>query len=145
MSELKNVLLVTNSATEEEITQIKNAMNASLQKEMSIKLNLIHVVPPLPTCYFNIPSMATIAERYYSEAKESLNYIGDLLYVPKKDQWLISGKIRNEVLRLATKLNCHFILASSSSIRDLHKSFLFRKEAHNTPIQTINRAHVLTE
>lgn len=138
MGEPKNVLVVTNATTEEEIKQIKEAVAKSKEQGLAIKLNLVHVVPNLPTCYFNIPSMVMLTERYYEEATKALTTIGDALDIAKKDQWLISGRIKTEVLRLADKLHIHFILASSTSIQDLHQSFLFTKRGHNkTPIRSI--------
>ncbi|MDR3477744.1 MAG: hypothetical protein P4M14_06920 [Gammaproteobacteria bacterium] len=132
----KNVLLVTNATTEEEITLIKAALRT--QHNMQIKLNLVHVIPSMPTCYFNIPSTVLLAERYYDEAEKMLTNIGHALSIDKKNQWLITGRIKTEVLRLANKLNAHFILASSTNIPELHKSVLFKKERNSTLIQSIN-------
>lgn len=132
----KNVLLVTNATTEEEIRLIKAALQT--QQNMQIKLNLVHVIPSLPTCYFNIPSTVLLAERYYDEAEKMLTSIGDELSIDKRNQWLITGRIKTEVLRLANKLNAQFILASSTNIPELHKSVLFKKERHATMIQSIN-------
>jgi hypothetical protein len=132
----KNVLLVTNATTEEEITLIKAALRT--QHNMQIKLNLVHVIPSLPTCYFNIPSTVLLAERYYDEAEKTLTNIGQALSIDKRNQWLITGRIKTEVLRLANKLNAHFILASSTNIPELHKSVLFKKERNSALIQSIN-------
>src|SRR6266567_7710947 len=112
----KNILVVTNSIVEEEITQIKNAFfnNENNEKmDLKIKLSLVHVMPTLPSCYFNIPSMVLLAERYYEEAKKSLTDVGQQLNISPKDQWLVTGRMRREVLQLANKLNTDFILASS--------------------------------
>ena len=138
MDDAKNVLLVTNATTDAEIAQIKEAFLQAKERNLQIRLSLVHVIPTLPTCYFNIPSMVLLAERYYEEAKQSLISVGDTLGIAKKDQWLITGRIKSEVLRLATKLDTHFILASSVSIQDLHKSFLFKKEKPTMPIKNIN-------
>lgn len=142
MDEQKNVLIVTNSLTVEEIDQIRQAINTAYQKHLHIKLSLVHVIPNMPTCYFNIPSMVLLAERYYEEAKLCLTNVGHNLGVHKKDQWLITGKIKSEVLRLAEKLSAHFILASSVSIQDLHRSFLFKKEVQRSQIKNIS--HIAT-
>ena len=136
MTGIKNVLLVTNATTEEEITLIKAALQT--QQNMQIKLSLVHVIPSMPTCYFNIPSTVLLAERYYDEAETMLSSIGSELRIEKKNQWLITGRIKTEVLRLANKLNAHFILASSTNIPELHKSVLFKKERNATLIQSIN-------
>ncbi|MEO8401080.1 MAG: hypothetical protein ABI597_04690 [Gammaproteobacteria bacterium] len=139
MGEHKNILLVTNSTTDSEIGLIKEAFLSAKEQGLQIKLNLVHVIPHLPTCYFNIPSMVLLAERYYEEATQTLTAIGQVLDIAKKDQWLITGKIKTEVLRLANKMDTHFILASSTSIQDLHKSFLFVKKGNSaTPIRSIS-------
>lgn len=142
MGEQKKVLVVTNSATDSEISEIRQAIVQSEQHGMKIKLSLVHVIPTLPTCYFNIPSMVLLAERYYEEAKQSLTNVGNILNVAQRDQWLITGRIRAEVLRLAGKLNSNFILASSSSLQDLHKSFLFNRTAGNTPIKSFSHLNM---
>jgi len=140
----RNVLLVTNATTDAEITQIKQAIGQATQPHLSIRLSLVHVIPTLPTCYFNIPSMVLLAERYYEEAKQSLTYVGEFLGIAQSDQWLITGRARSEVLRLAGKLNTHFILASSATIPELRKSFMFsRKELNPTPIRTISQVSML--
>jgi hypothetical protein len=135
MNESKNVLLVTNATTEEEINFIKTAVKN--QHGLSIKLSLVHVIPSLPTCYFNIPSTVLLAERYYDEAEKSLTSIGKVLGIEKKDQWLITGRIKSEVLRLANKLGAQFILASSSNISKLHKT-TSKKEPNLALIQSIH-------
>lgn len=144
MDALRNVLLVTNATTDAEITQIKQVLARVSAPHLAIKLSLVHVIPTLPTCYFNIPSMVVLADRYYEEARQSLSYVGDFLEIPSSDQWLITGRPRSEVLRLASKLNTHFILASSTTIPELHKTFMFGRKTQNpTPIRTIAQANML--
>ncbi len=138
MDDAKNVLLVTNSATEDEILQVKEAFLDAAKKGLRIRLSLVHVIPNLPTCYFNIPSMAQLAEQYYTEAKQSLNTAGDKLGVAKKDQWLISGRVKTEVFRLANKLKTHFILASSTNIQDLHKSLAAKELPSTAKVTNMN-------
>lgn len=132
MNTPKHVLLVTNAVSEAEIILIKDSLDRAAKDGMPIKLSLVHVIPNLPTCYFNIPSMVMLAERYYEEAKNCLNSVGETLNITKENQWLITGRLKNEVLRLADKLDAHFILASSPNIQDFHKTFQFKQEANNT-------------
>jgi hypothetical protein len=140
----KNVLLVTNATTDAEIIQIKEVIAQASQSRLPIKLSLAHVIPTLPTCYFNIPSMVMAAERCYEEARQSLLYVGELLGIAQTNQWLITGRARSEVLRLANKLNTHFILASSTTIPELRKSFMFsRREQNPTPIRSICQVNLL--
>ncbi len=125
MEQRKHVLLVTNAVTDKEVDQVKGAIVSPASPQffpVTIKVSLVHVVPTLPTCYFNIPSMIMLADRYYQEARENLTRVGDLLNISKKDQWLIMGKVRTEVLRLANKLNVQFILANSTNLIELRKS-----------------------
>ena len=139
MEKLKKVLLVTNGTTDTEILDVQKAFGSTDQQAFNIKLSLVHVIPTLPSCYFNIPSMVLLAERYYEEAKKTLTYIGGLLQIPQQDQWLMTGRMRNEVLRLAAKLKSQYILASSSSLQDLHKTFLFSRHQDSTLIKNINQ------
>jgi hypothetical protein len=138
MSHKKRVLIVTNSITDEEVSQIKAAFNAEYASDMNIKLSLVQVIPNLPTCYFNIPSMGVLIEKYYDEAKKTLHHVGKSLSIPKQDQWMISGKIRTEVLRLANKLGSSFILASSAQIQELQRSLFFKNIHQYAVIKNIN-------
>lgn len=139
MDRKKQILIVTNAITDEEVLQIKKAFNAEYAPQMDIKVSLVHVIPRLPTCYFNIPSMGILVERYYDEAKHSLTQVGKHLGVAKKDQWLISGKIRTEVLRLANKLNSNFILASAQQIKELQRSLFFKNLRDYALIRNISQ------
>lgn len=131
MEQKKHVLLVTNAVTDKEVAQIRSAIVSPASPSfvpVTVKISLVHVVPTLPTCYFNIPSMIMLADRYYQEAKDNLTRVGDTLDISKKDQWLIMGKVRTEVLRLANKLNVQFILANSANLIELRKAPLSQKE-----------------
>lgn len=138
MPETRNVLLVTNTTSEDEIIQIRDAFSKVKEQGMKVNLIIVHVIPSLPACYFNMPSMVKLAERYYEEATQALSSIGRSLGVTKENQWLITGKIRSEVLRLANRLETHFILAGKECIRELHQSFLPQGKAKITPVRSIN-------
>ena len=143
MEKRKQVLIVTNAITDEEVLQIRKAFNAESTQQVDIKLSLVHVIPRLPTCYFNIPSMGMLIEKYYDEAKQSLSQVGKHLSVAKKDQWLISGKTRTEVLRLANKLGSNFILASAQQIKELQRSLFFKNLRDYALIKNINHLEKL--
>ena len=138
MEQRKHVLLVTNAVTEEEIAQVKAAVMMPQIVPVSVKVSLVHVIPTLPTCYFNIPSMIMLADRYYQEARENLTRVGDVLNISKKDQWLIMGKVRTEVLRLANKLNVQFILANTAHLLELRKSPSNKKEDQRLIINNVS-------
>jgi hypothetical protein len=142
MDKKKQILIVTNAITDEEVLQIKKAFNSDYAP-VDIKVSLVHVIPRLPTCYFNIPSMGILVEKYYDEAKDSLTQVGKHLGVAKKDQWLISGKIRTEVLRLANKLKSNFILASAQQIKELQRSLFFKNLRDYALIRNINQLEQL--
>ncbi|TAK76282.1 MAG: hypothetical protein EPO11_04450 [Gammaproteobacteria bacterium] len=139
MDKRKQVLIVTNAITDDEVLHIRQAFSAENEQKLDVKLNLVHVIPRLPTCYFNIPSMGVLIEKYYDEAKQTLVQVGRLLNIAHKDQWLISGKIRTEVLRLANKLNSHFILASAKEIQELQRSLFFKNIHQYALIKNINQ------
>ena len=80
-----------------------------------------------------------LIEKYYDEAKNSLSAVGKHLSVAKTDQWLISGKIRTEVLRLAGKLGSSFILASAQQIAELQRSLFFKNIEQYAVIKNINQ------
>jgi hypothetical protein len=124
----RNVLLVTNLVNEKEISQIKQAITDAQQQNLAINLNLVHIIPSLPTSYFNIPSMVLLAEQYYDDAKQYITTVGESLNIAKKNQWLITGRLKTEVLRLAGKLNCSYILASSDNMKDLQQALSVKKE-----------------
>ena len=139
MDKMKQVLIVTNSLTDEEVLQIRKAFESEYSQSTDIKLSLVHVIPHLPTCYFNIPSMGMLIEKYYDEAKHSLTQVGKHLQVSKKDQWLISGKIRSEVLRIANKLGASFILASAEQIQELQRSLFFKNIHQYAQVKNISQ------
>lgn len=143
MENKKQVLIVTNAITDDEVLQIRKAFNSEFENKMNIRLSLVHVIPRLPTCYFNIPSMGVLVEKYYDEAKQSLTQVGKHLGVAKKDQWLISGKTRTEVLRLANKLGSNFILASAQQIKELQRSLFFKNLGDYALIKTISQLEKL--
>lgn len=125
MDNSKQVLIVTNSIMEEEVAQIRKAFSAEFAGT-PVRLTLVHVIPRLPTNYFTIPAVGMLIQKYYDEAKSTLTTVGTRLGIAKNDQWLISGKIRTEVLRLANKLGSNFILASAQQITELQRSLFFK-------------------
>lgn len=143
MEKTKQVLIVTNAITEDEVLKIKDSFSSEYAPKLNINLSLVHVIPKLPTCYFNIPSMGMLIEKYYGEAKESLCQVGSQLGIDKNDQWLISGKVRTEVLRLANKLGANFILAGAQQIQELQRSLFFKNINQYALIKTINQLETI--
>lgn len=139
MDKNRQVLVVTNAITSDEVSEIKNAFDDKFALNMNIKLSLVHIIPRLPTCYYNIPAMGLLMEKYYVEARELLNHVGSSLSIPMKDQWLISGKARSEVLRLANKLGSSFILAGAEQIKELQNSLFFKNIHQYESIRNISQ------
>lgn len=139
MDKNKQVLLVTNTLSDEEAIEISQALSRKDASKLAIKLNLVHAVPRLPTCYFNLPSMGMLIEKYHDEAKQSLTQIGKLLGVSQKNQWLISGPIRTGVLGLASKLNSDFILTSSEQHQELQRSLFFKNVKQLSIVKSISQ------
>lgn len=138
----KHVLIVTNGLSDEEVLATKKALENE-NSDSIIRLSLVHVIPHLPTCYFNIPSIGMLIERYYEEAKKTLEKVGSLLTVSQRDRWLISGKLRTEVLRLAGQLGINktgssFILASSEQLRELQRSLFFKHVHQYAMIKSVD-------
>lgn len=143
MEKSKQVLIVTNAITEDEVLKIKDAFSTEYAPKLKINLSIVHVIPRLPTCYFNIPSMGMLIEKYYDEAKESLTAVGQHLGIGVDNQWLISGKTRTEVLRLANKLGSNFILAGAQQIQELQRSLFFKNINQYALIKAINQLETL--
>lgn len=143
MNKKKQVLIVTNAMTEEEVLQIRSAFDAKHHPKMNIQLSLVHVIPRLPVCYFSLPSIGMLIEKYQHEAKQALDCIGKLLNITKKDQWLIAGKLRTEVLRLANQLGSSFILASSQQIQELQRSLFFKNVHQYAMVKNIKHLEQL--
>ncbi len=139
MDRKKQVLIVTNEITEDEVVQIRQSVNSSYAPQINIQLTLVHVLPRFQSGYFNISSMNSLVERCYAEARRSLQEIGKRLGVAQKDQWLISGKIRTEVLQLANRLGSNFILASAQQIQDLQRSLFFKNIHQYAAIKNVNQ------
>jgi hypothetical protein len=128
MDASKKILLVTNLVNETEINQIRQALEEAKKQNLSIDLSLIHVNPSIPTCYFNILSMGQLTEQYYEEAKCCLTLAGEALNVDKKNQWLMTGRLKTEVLRLSRKLRCDYILAHSTQAHHWQQALAIKKE-----------------
>jgi hypothetical protein len=126
----KQILIVTNAFTDEEVLLVKDLIANDNTSERNIELNLVYVIPRLPTCYFNIPAMGILLERYYNEAKQSLYQVGKALEVGSQQQWLITGKVRTEALRLANKLQSQCILTSSQQMQQMNRSLFFKQIQH---------------
>jgi hypothetical protein len=127
MEDTKSVLIIINAITEDEITSIKQAISASNQL---ISVHLLYVKPRLPTYYFHIPSMITLADHCEKEAKDALTSIGEILNVEKNKQWIATGKVKSETTKLAKHLGANFILAGATEHEQLSHCFSISRTKH---------------
>ena len=137
----KHVLLVANALSMPEIEEVTASINHMKSIGTDIKISLLYVKPYFPTCYFHIPSMIALAEDFETEAKILLESLGKRLDLSADSQWIATGRIKPETLKLATTLGVDFILASSSIHRELNQAFSFKSHRYTLPIHTIESLH----
>jgi hypothetical protein len=136
MDEKKHVLIVTNSLSTVEIQQVNKTFNQMQSQGIKLKVSLLYVKPYFPTCYFHIPSMIALSEDFEEEAKETLKEIGEKLGTSVENQWIATGRIKSETLKIAATLGVDFILSSSSIHRELTQAFNFKRSRFALPIET---------
>ena len=137
----KHVLLVANALTIPEILEVTASINEMKSENAEIKVSLLYVKPYFPTCYFHIPSMIALAEDFEDEAKQVLESLGKELGLSADNQWIATGRVKPETLKLAATLGVDFILTSSSIHRELSQSFSFKGNRYTLPIRTIESLH----
>ncbi|GEM_PF-997951 len=133
----KHVLLVANALTTPEIEEVTASINQMKASGAEVKVSLLYVKPYFPTCYFHIPSMIALAEDFEDEAKTTLETLGSRLNLDSDNQWIATGRVKPETLKLAATLGADFILTSSSIHRELSQSFNMKGNAYTLPIRTI--------
>lgn len=137
----KHVLLVANALTTAEIEEVTASINQMKTGGADVKVSLLYVKPYFPTCYFHIPSMIALAEDFEDEAKTVLKSLGAQLGLSADHQWIATGRVKPETLKLAATLGADFILTSSSIHRELSQSFSFKGNRYTLPIRTIESLH----
>ncbi len=137
----KHVLLVANALTMPEIEEVSASIHHMKSIGTDIKISLLYVKPYFPTCYFHIPSMIALAEDFEQEAKTLLTSLGERLELNADSQWIATGRVKPETLKLAATLQVDFILTSSSIHRELHQAFGFKNHRYTLPIHTIESLH----
>ena len=133
----KHVLLVTNALTTPEIEEVTASISQMSASGTAVKVSLLYVKPYFPTCYFHIPSMIALAEDFEEEAKSTLETLGKRLNLDSDNQWIATGRVKPETLKLAATLGADFILTSSSIHRELSQSFSMKGSNYTLPIRTI--------
>lgn len=138
MDDVKHILLLANSLSSAESTQVQLTFDAMKKEGVQVKVSILYVKPYFPTCYFHIPSMVSLSEDFESEAKDSLRDIGRQLEVLPENQWIATGRVRPETLKIASTLGVDFILSSASLHKELSQSFTFKKNRFQLPIKTVD-------
>lgn len=127
MAHPKQVLIVVNTITENEVEYIVNTIRKNDILRTGSTTNLLYVNPRLPSCYFSMPAMSLLAEQHNAQAHDALNYIGSVLQIAEAQRWVACGKIRTEALRVAGMLNADYILASHHLMQQLPRTLLFKE------------------
>mgnify|MGYP000182761688 CR=1 FL=1 len=138
MEDRKHILLVANTLSKAEVAQIQETLNQMRREGMNTKVSVLYVKPYLPSCYVHVPSMISVAEDFEEEAKESLHHISKQLNVPAENQWIATGRVKPETLKISATLGIDYILASNSVNKALNHAISFKKNNFQLPVKNIN-------
>ena len=138
MEDSKHILLVANSLSTAELSQIQNTITEMAKEGLNHKISILYVKPYLPSCYLHVPSMVAVSEDFEEEAKESLQQVGQQLDIPAQHQWIATGRIRQETLKIAATLGVDYILSSQKVSKELHNVFSIKKNRVPLPVKNIN-------
>lgn len=129
MATTKNLLLVTNSLSEQHLTQLQQAVPESITEKTN--LHLVYVLPPIPACYFQVPGIQDYTDELKSEALEQLQAIGKQLHIPINFQWLLQGDVKAAARKLAQRIraesvvleDCYRSVVSENILEKIEKYF----------------------
>lgn len=138
MENRKHFLLLANILSKAEITQVQETINQMHKEGMNVKISVLYVKPYLPSSYLHMPSMMAVAEDFEQEAKESLHTIGEQMNIPAENQWIATGRVRPETLKIAATLGVDFILASNIINKEFNHTISIRKNRIPLPVKNIN-------
>lgn len=95
-------ILITSDLTKSSLTVCHKTK--LLCEAIGAKLSIVHIVEPPPLLYgggeFVIPLDIDMESSLAEEAKSSLIKQSELLNIPKNEQWVVIGNIREEVLKI---------------------------------------------
>ena len=103
-----NVLVIVNDLTPRDL--IKLTENTNEYEEIS----LLYVKPNLPSCYYSLSIMTDIEAHAKQEANSALQFVGNVLRVPKKNQWSTTGHVNSQAKYLAENIDADMILATQT-------------------------------
>lgn len=138
MEDTRHILLLSNALSESENISLVQSLKELRMDNPKLKISLLYVKPYFPTCYFHIPSMVTLSEEFEEEAKETLNNLGQRLNVTPEHQWIATGRVKPETLKIAATLGVDCILLSTSLHKELTQASL-KKNRYRCPIKTIDK------
>lgn len=85
-----------------------------LAEKTQADLSIIHIVTPPPLFYgggeFVIPMDTDMEDTLTEEARHSLQMQSDHIGIPKQEQWIIIGNLREEVIKLVAEKQIDLIV-----------------------------------
>jgi universal stress protein A len=106
----KNILFATDLTEDTEYLLEKVRRISSLT---NAKLSLIHVVEPLPGYSYAYLGIEDIEGQLITEAKQSLEKLGEQLKVSKQDQHIEVGPTKTKILKTAEDIGAELIICGS--------------------------------
>ncbi|MFN7095947.1 MAG: universal stress protein [Gammaproteobacteria bacterium] len=95
-------LLIASDLTPESVEVCRQAKH--LADTLQAKLSIVHVVEPPPLLYgggeFVIPMDVDIEASLADDAKTSLNQQSQFIGIPKSEQWVVIGNLREEIVQI---------------------------------------------
>jgi len=83
-------------------------------RALGAKISLLEVVNEIPPYFYQLPSANGLQEEFVDEAKERLAKIGELLEVPKANQYVKVGCFRSELEQMIQAYNVDFVCIVNS-------------------------------
>ena len=102
-----HALIIVNDLTPSDIMKLSKKAAGHYKK-----VSLLYVKPNMPTCYFRLPSMATIEAHTRQEAVAALSYVGQRLHISKENQWCSTGPVKAQAKYLSKRLGADVILVT---------------------------------
>lgn len=138
MEDSKHILLVANSLSQAELTNIQNTLEVMQKEGLNNKVSILYVKPYFPTCYMHVSSMNSVAEDFETEAKESLQQIGNQLSIRAEHQWIATGRLKQETLKIAATLGVDYILSSQKISKHFSTNAIVKRKKVAMPVKSIN-------
>ena len=112
MEIFQHLLVISNSMREDEAQLIKDAMEQN--PDVRVRLSLLHIVPDVPSCYYQLPSLVKYSEKCNAEGEKTPLTLGKILNVPEEDRLMKNCFTETEVMKLAERM-CVDVIVSSKN------------------------------